>query len=95
LDYITITYLKLSRNFIFPSDNSPGRNRNHTVVKFLAKLAANGRFNKIFQYFVVKGHSFLPCDKDFGLVKKVLFKIRREKSIVDLLSNQAEKGSFQ
>jgi hypothetical protein len=34
-----------------------------TVVRFLAMLAANGRFNKIFQYSPVRGRSYLPCDK--------------------------------
>jgi hypothetical protein len=36
------------------SDSCLGQNINHTVVKFLATLAANGRFNKIFQYFPVR-----------------------------------------
>jgi hypothetical protein len=46
------------------SDSCPGQN----IVIFLATLAANGRFNKIFQYFPIRGNSFLPCDRDFGLI---------------------------
>jgi hypothetical protein len=67
------TYLKMSKNCIFLSDSCPDQNRNHTVVIFLATLAANGRFNKIFQYFPVRG----PCDRDFELIKKVLHEIDR------------------
>jgi hypothetical protein len=37
------------------SDISPGQNRNHTVFRFLATLAANERVNKIFQHFPVTG----------------------------------------
>jgi hypothetical protein len=64
------TYLKLSTNYIFLSDSCPSQNINHTVLRFLAKLAANGRFNKILQYFPVRGNSFLPCDRDLELLKK-------------------------
>jgi hypothetical protein len=40
------------------SDGCPGQNRNHTVVRFLATLTTNERFNKIFQYICVGGHSY-------------------------------------
>nr|CAI5832624.1 unnamed protein product [Callosobruchus analis] len=33
---------------------------------------ATKRFKKIFHYFPVRGHSFLPCDRDFGILKKLI-----------------------
>ncbi|KAJ4440798.1 hypothetical protein ANN_10644 [Periplaneta americana] len=56
-------------------NTAPEQNRNHTVARFLLTLAATGRFRKIVQYYPVRGHSFLPCDRDFGVIKR---KLRRE-----------------
>jgi hypothetical protein len=76
LDYITnhISETTKELNFFLISDSCPCQNRNHTVVRFFANLAANGIFTKIFQYFHARGHYLLPCDTDFGLIKKVLHK---------------------
>jgi hypothetical protein len=71
LDYITNHVSESVKELHIFSDSCPGQNRNHTVVRFRATLAANGRFNKIFQYFPVRR----PCDRDFGLTEKVLPKI--------------------
>jgi hypothetical protein len=49
------------------SSSCPDQNRNHTIVRFLAKFAANGRSNKILQCFSVRG----PCDRDFGFIKEL------------------------
>lgn len=59
------------------SDGCTGQNRNHTVVRFLLSLAALKRFDKIYHYFPIRGHSFLPCDRDFGVVKRKLRHIDR------------------
>lgn len=56
------------------SDGCAGQNKNNTVVRFLLTLTTLKKFNVITHYFPQRGHSFLPCDRDFGLVKK---KIRR------------------
>jgi hypothetical protein len=45
LDHNTTTYLKLSGTAYF-SDSCPGQNRNHIVVRLLATLAVNGRFER-------------------------------------------------
>lgn len=55
-------------------DGCAGQNKNHTVLRFFLTLAARKRFNKIFLYFPERGHSYLPCDRDFGLIKR---KVRR------------------
>nr|CAI5821873.1 unnamed protein product [Callosobruchus analis] len=33
---------------------------------------ATKRFKKIVHYFPFRGHSFLPCDRDFGSIKRVI-----------------------
>lgn len=52
------------------SDACPGQNRNHTFVRFLMALQASKRFKIIYHYFPVRGHSYLPCDRDFGTIKR-------------------------
>lgn len=54
------------------SDGCPGQNRNHTMVRFLLALQSSKRFKKIYHYFPIRGHSFLPCDRDFGTVKRLV-----------------------
>ncbi|KAB0805404.1 hypothetical protein PPYR_02374 [Photinus pyralis] len=58
------------------SDGCGGQNRNQTMVRFLLALQATKRFNKIYHYFPIRGHSFLPCDRDFGCVKRLFKKDR-------------------
>lgn len=59
------------------SDGCPGQNRNNTMVRFLLTLASSKRFKKIYHYFPIRGHSFLPCDRDFGTVKRLVRKSDR------------------
>lgn len=59
--------------FLF-SDNCPGQNKNHTVIRFLMALTDTQRFRKIKHYFPVRGHSFLPNDQDFGVAKRKIKK---------------------
>lgn len=59
------------------SDGAAGQNKNHTVVRFLLNLCDSGRFKAIRHFFPVRGHSFLPCDRDFGALKRRLRKTDR------------------
>ena len=52
------------------SDACGGQNRNHTVTRFMMALTMTGRFKVIQQYFPVRGHSYLPCDRNFATVKR-------------------------
>lgn len=56
------------------SDGCAGQIKNNTMVRFLLALVQTGRFKRIHHYFPTRGHSFLPCDRDFGLSKR---KIKR------------------
>lgn len=77
LHYITNYIPPEIRELHIFSDGCPGQNRNHTMVRFLITLAYSKRFTKIYHYFPVRGHSFLPCDRDFGTVKRLIRKADR------------------
>ena len=48
------------------SDGCPGQNKNSNVMHYLYTLVCSGKFLKITHTFPVRGHSFLPNDRDFG-----------------------------
>lgn len=48
------------------SDGCPGQNKNTAVLQYLFTLVRTGRFKFIQHHFPVRGHSFLPNDRDFG-----------------------------
>jgi hypothetical protein len=54
LDYSTNDMSETIREMHIFSGSCPGQTRNNTVIRFLATLAANGTFNKIFQYFSLR-----------------------------------------
>ncbi|KAI4468070.1 dna-directed rna polymerases i ii and iii subunit rpabc2 [Holotrichia oblita] len=58
-------------------DNCPGQNKNNTVSRMCLFLKDSGRFDSIDQYFPIRGHSFLPCDRDFGHLKRKLKRFDR------------------
>ena len=41
---------------------------------FLYSLVKLGRFKLIIHTFPTRGHSFLPCDRDFALIEKLALK---------------------
>ena len=52
------------------TDGCRGQNHNHTMVNYLQTLVLNGRFDKVVHRLPVRGHSFLPCDRNFGVIEK-------------------------
>ncbi|XP_046666325.1 uncharacterized protein LOC124358073 [Homalodisca vitripennis] len=56
------------------SDGCGGQNKNHSVLRLANALASTGKFKTVEQYFPIRGHSFLPCDRDFSVIKR---KVRR------------------
>ncbi|KAG8284681.1 hypothetical protein J6590_097758 [Homalodisca vitripennis] len=69
------------------SDSCGGQNRNHSITTFLLALTMTGRFKTIHQYYLVRGHSFMPCERTFGVVKRA---VRRY-----IIYNSQEKGYVQ
>lgn len=62
-----------------------------TPVKDRIKITMTGRFSLIHQYFPVRGHSFLPCDRDFATVKRVIR--RYDRIYIPLQYNNIIKGA--
>ena len=63
--------------FHFFSDACAAQNKNHTIVRLFFALALTNRFKKIDQYYPTRGHSFLPCDRDFSILKMKIKKSDR------------------
>ena len=48
------------------SDSCGGQNKNSTVIHYLYTIVKMGKFQNIQHIFPIRGHSFLPCDRDFA-----------------------------
>jgi len=66
------------------SDNCGGQNKNHALAKMLLALVETKRFDTVEQYFLMSGHSFLPCDRDFAQIKKTFARLYRIYSVRQL-----------
>ena len=51
------------------SDGCGGQNKNYTILWFFLTLIKLKRFKSIVHIFPVRGHSFLPCDRDFASIE--------------------------
>lgn len=95
-------YLKKNMNgveslHIF-SDGCGGQNRNHTMIRMLSSLTSTKMFKDIKQYFPVRGHSFLPCDRDFAVLKRKLRRCDRiytVKEVADILLSASTSNKFK
>lgn len=74
LDYISQQQYKNFEELRLYSDNCWGQNKNHSIIRLLLSLTDNKRFQKIQHYFPMRGHSFLPCDRNFAVIKRALKK---------------------
>ena len=52
------------------SDNCGGQNKNINLSLLLLRYIHSGRFSLIKQYYLMPGHSYLPCDRDFGVLEQ-------------------------
>lgn len=52
------------------SDNCVGQNKNKMLLFLWIYLVTKGYFQEINQKFLVSGHSFLSCDRDFAHIEK-------------------------
>lgn len=76
LDFINGIPAEVKELHVF-SDACAGQNRNHTLTRLLMTLTMNGRFSVIHQYYPIRGHSFLPCDRNFSVVKRAVKRLDR------------------
>lgn len=65
------------KHLILFSDGPYGQNKNNTVIRFLMNLCDNCNFESITYNFPVRGHSYSPCDRDFGCIKRLIRKVDR------------------
>ena len=79
---IALHYLKTevpsgTKHLILFSDGPSGQNKNHCMVGFLMNLCDKGLFETAPYYYPVRGHSYLPCDRDFGCIKRDVRRVDR------------------
>lgn len=58
------------RNVVIWSDNCTAQNKNRMIVFIYVFLVSCGLFDTIEHRYLVSGHSFLQCDRDFALIEK-------------------------
>ena len=51
------------------SDNCAGQNKNFNVVLLLLRLVHQKKFFNVRHHFLVPGHSYMPCDRQFGNIE--------------------------
>ncbi|KAJ8930040.1 hypothetical protein NQ314_017205 [Rhamnusium bicolor] len=57
-------------NIVVWSDNCTSQNKNRMIVFIYMFLVSSGHFDTIEHRYLVSGHSFLKCDRDFALIEK-------------------------
>ena len=62
---------KIKELVIF-SDNCAGQNKNLNITLACLRLIQKKRFSKITHIFMVAGHSYMDCDRDFGHISRKL-----------------------
>lgn len=60
---------KVNTLYLF-TDNCIGQNKNSALAQFLSLLTSTKRFSSIYHRFPERGHSFLPCDRNFAQIEK-------------------------
>ena len=60
----------LQKNLIVWSDNCGGQNKNKIVIMAYMFMIHFGLIKSIEHKFLVPGHTFLSCDRDFALIEK-------------------------
>lgn len=60
------------------SDNCGGQNKSKIIVKFWLYIIAKTQIKTVHHRFLISGHSFNECDKNFGLIEIKRKKTERE-----------------
>lgn len=85
------------RHLYLFSDGCAGQNKNHCVIRLMLALVSKNRFDSIHQYFPIRGHSYLPCDRDFSVVKRTVKKEDRvylPMEYTELIISSSSKRAF-
>lgn len=74
MKYITTQYFRLqngaSRKLIIWSDRCRGQVNNYPIVCLMKLLVAEGYFSEVQQKLLPTGHSYMACDRMFGLIEQ-------------------------
>lgn len=70
--YTIVRILSRKKKLIMYSDQCGDQNMNIKMALICDFIATSTEFteNEIDHKFLVSGHSYLPCDQDFGIVEK-------------------------
>lgn len=95
-DYIQKNIPVTAKEIHLFSDGCPGQNKNHTVLRFLLGLSIKRNIT-IKQYFPTRGHSYLPCDRHFGIIKR---RLKREDRVYSpmqysIMINESSNGKIE
>ena len=78
LEYLTNNKLHVKRLTCY-SDSCFGQNKNTQMISFWEWLIWQHQFTHIAHKYLVRWHTYLPCDRDFALVEK-----KKESAVVHL-----------
>ncbi|XP_039968959.1 uncharacterized protein LOC120780771 [Bactrocera tryoni] len=101
LRHITSTYAILKagdvRKLIIWSDRCVGQNNNWTMIALIYHLIKMKYFSEANQKFLVSGHSFLPCDRDFSLIerKKKTVRIYTTEDVHEMIKSAKPSNPFR
>ncbi|KAK4313325.1 hypothetical protein Pmani_015313 [Petrolisthes manimaculis] len=73
LHYIEHHVPSICKKLVIFSDNCGGQNKNLNISLLLLRYIHSGRFSMVKHYFLMSGHSFMPCDRDFGNLEKYFY----------------------
>ena len=72
--YINTKIHRIIKNLDLFCDGCRGQNHGNAMVRFLFSLVFRGNFEKITLHLSVRGHSFLPGDRHFGVFEQMKWK---------------------
>lgn len=86
----------LKKHAIIWSDNCIGQNKNRMVLFALICLVANGIYDTIDHKYLVSGHSFMSCDRDFAQIekRKKVVKCFEPKDVAKMIQESCHKHPF-
>lgn len=97
MDYIEREISSDVKHLHIFSDGCAGQSKNYTVIRMCSALVEVGRFRSVDQYFPIRGHSYMPCDRDFATLKRKIKKFDRVymlKEYVELFITSSQKNNF-
>lgn len=87
-----------SEHLVVYSDNCSGQNKNWLFVAFWLQLIREHFFKTIEHRFFVSGHTYMPCDRDFGVIetykKKYISNIYCPNDWFEVVKNANKKNPF-